>query len=156
MEPAFSWRLSVFVAMYPALESILEHFSSLHKELGRLSQHPASQRSAPQTFLPISMDSPLLGISCKMEPFSTWPRQLPSFTHFSHFFTLSPWPASKAGLVKAGHNQPTSPELISLGETRETRVFYKSKVRRSSLITSWQIDGETVETVADFILGGCR
>ena len=24
----------------------------------------------------------------------------------------------------------------------------------SSLITSWQIDGETVETVADFILGG--
>ena len=24
----------------------------------------------------------------------------------------------------------------------------------STLITSWQIDGETVETVADFILGG--
>ena len=24
----------------------------------------------------------------------------------------------------------------------------------SSLITSWQIDGETVETVSDFILGG--
>ena len=26
----------------------------------------------------------------------------------------------------------------------------------SSLITSWQIDGETVETVADFILGGSK
>ena len=26
----------------------------------------------------------------------------------------------------------------------------------SSPITSWQIDGETVETVADFILGGCK
>ena len=26
----------------------------------------------------------------------------------------------------------------------------------SSLITSWQIDGETVETVADFILGGLQ
>ena len=26
----------------------------------------------------------------------------------------------------------------------------------SSLITSWEIDGETVETVADFILGGSK
>ena len=26
----------------------------------------------------------------------------------------------------------------------------------SSPITSWQIDGETVETVADFILGGSK
>ena len=26
----------------------------------------------------------------------------------------------------------------------------------SSHITSWQIDGETVETVADFILGGSK
>ena len=29
----------------------------------------------------------------------------------------------------------------------------KSKIMASSPITSWQIDGETVETVADFILG---
>ena len=29
----------------------------------------------------------------------------------------------------------------------------KTKIMASSLITSWQIDGETVETVADFILG---
>ena len=26
----------------------------------------------------------------------------------------------------------------------------------SSPITSWQIDGETMETVTDFILGGCK
>ena len=26
----------------------------------------------------------------------------------------------------------------------------------SGLITSWQVDGETVETVADFILGGSK
>ena len=30
----------------------------------------------------------------------------------------------------------------------------KTKIMASSPITSWQIDGETVETMADFILGG--
>ena len=30
----------------------------------------------------------------------------------------------------------------------------KTKIMASSPITSWEIDGETVETVADFILGG--
>ena len=29
----------------------------------------------------------------------------------------------------------------------------KTKIMASGPITSWQIDGETVETVADFILG---
>ena len=32
----------------------------------------------------------------------------------------------------------------------------KTKIIASSPITSWQIDGETVETVADFILGGSK
>ena len=32
----------------------------------------------------------------------------------------------------------------------------KTKIMASSLITSWQIDKETVETVADFILGGSK
>ena len=32
----------------------------------------------------------------------------------------------------------------------------KTKVIASSPITSWQIDGETTETVTDFILGGLR
>ena len=30
----------------------------------------------------------------------------------------------------------------------------KTKIMASGSITSWQTDGETVETVADFILGG--
>ena len=32
----------------------------------------------------------------------------------------------------------------------------KMKIMASSPITSWQIDGETVETVRDFILGGSK
>ena len=32
----------------------------------------------------------------------------------------------------------------------------KTKIMASSLNNSWQIDGETVETVTDFILGGSK
>ena len=32
----------------------------------------------------------------------------------------------------------------------------KTKIMASSPITSWQIDGEAVETVTDFILGGSK
>ena len=32
----------------------------------------------------------------------------------------------------------------------------KTKIMASDPITSWQIDGETMETVADFILGGSK
>ena len=32
----------------------------------------------------------------------------------------------------------------------------KTNIMASGPITSWQIDGETVETVADFILGGSK
>ena len=32
----------------------------------------------------------------------------------------------------------------------------KTKIMASSSITSWQIDGETIERVADFILGGSK
>ena len=32
----------------------------------------------------------------------------------------------------------------------------KTKIMASSPITSWEIDGETVETVSDFILGGSK
>ena len=34
--------------------------------------------------------------------------------------------------------------------------FQKIKIMASSPIISWQINGETVETVADFILGGSK
>ena len=34
--------------------------------------------------------------------------------------------------------------------------FQKTKIMASGPITSWQIDGETMETVTDFILGGSK
>ena len=34
--------------------------------------------------------------------------------------------------------------------------IHKTKIMASVLITSWQIDGKTVETVTDFILGGSK
>ena len=35
-------------------------------------------------------------------------------------------------------------------------LWQKTKIMASGPITSWQIDGETVETVVDFILGGFK
>ena len=34
--------------------------------------------------------------------------------------------------------------------------IHKMKIMASGPITSWEIDGETVETVSDFILGGSK
>ena len=34
--------------------------------------------------------------------------------------------------------------------------IHKTKIMTSSPITSWRIDGETLETVANFILGGSK
>ena len=34
--------------------------------------------------------------------------------------------------------------------------IHKTKIMASGPITSWQIDGETMETVTDFILGGSK
>ena len=34
--------------------------------------------------------------------------------------------------------------------------IHKTKIEASGPITSWQIDGETMETVRDFILGGSK
>ena len=36
------------------------------------------------------------------------------------------------------------------------RNIQKTKIMASGSITSWQIDGDTVETVTDFILGGSK
>ena len=36
------------------------------------------------------------------------------------------------------------------------KLIQKTKIMASGPITSWQINGETVETVADFILGGSK
>ena len=34
--------------------------------------------------------------------------------------------------------------------------IHKTKIMASSPVTSWEIDGETMETVSDFILGGSK
>ena len=49
--------------------------------------------------------------------------------------------------------------LLMIVKEKSERVDLKpniqnSKIMASCPITSWQIDGETVETVADFIFGG--
>ena len=35
-------------------------------------------------------------------------------------------------------------------------TIQKTEITASGLITSWEIDGETVETVSDFIFGGSK
>ena len=60
--------------------------------------------------------------------------------------------------------QKTEEELKSLlmkvkeeGENVGSKLnIYKTKILAFSPITSWQIDGETMETVRDFILGGSK
>ena len=42
---------------------------------------------------------------------------------------------------------------ICSGKTGLKLNIQKTKIMASGPITSWEIDGETVETVADFILG---
>ena len=50
--------------------------------------------------------------------------------------------------------------LMKVKEVSETvglkLTIQYTKIMASSSITSWQIDGETVETVSDFILGGSK
>ena len=41
-------------------------------------------------------------------------------------------------------------------EKVDLKVNIQTKIMASSPITSWQIDGETVETVADIIFGGSK
>ena len=54
-------------------------------------------------------------------------------------------------------------ELKNLFKVKEEREkvglklnIQKTKITASSPITSWQIEGETVKTVADFIFGGSK
>ena len=54
------------------------------------------------------------------------------------------------------------PKSLLMKVKEESRIgglklnIQKTKIMASSPITSWQTDGETVETVADFILGGSK
>ena len=46
--------------------------------------------------------------------------------------------------------------LMKVKEESEKAGFPKTKIIASSPITSWQIDGETMETVTDFIFLGSK
>ena len=82
---------------------------------------------------------------------------------------------AQAGIKIAGRNinnlryaddttlEAESKELKSLLKVKEEsekvglkRNIQKTKIMASGPITSWEIDGETVETVRDFILGGSK
>ena len=41
-------------------------------------------------------------------------------------------------------------------ESEKVGLIQNTKIMTSGPITLWQIDGETVETLADFILGGSK
>ena len=61
------------------------------------------------------------------------------------------------------HLRQSEEELKSLLKVKEKSEkvglklnIQKTKIVASGPITSWQIDGETMETVSDFILGGAQ
>ena len=62
--------------------------------------------------------------------------------------------------LMAGSEEELKSLLIKVKEESEKVSFklniQKTKIMASGLITSWQVDGETVETVADFILLGSK
>ena len=61
-----------------------------------------------------------------------------------------------------GRKQRETKELLDEGERGEWKSWLKVqkiqkiKILASGFITSWQIDGETMETVTDFIFGGSK
>ena len=60
--------------------------------------------------------------------------------------------------LMAEHEEELKSLLMKVKEEREKLGLklniQKTKIMASGPITSWQIDGETVKTVADFIFGG--
>ena len=63
--------------------------------------------------------------------------------------------------MKIWRNQNSHTLLLGMGIATLEKVglklnIQKTKIMASGPITSWQIDGETVETVADLIFGGSK
>ena len=59
----------------------------------------------------------------------------------------------------AGNEEELKSFLMKVKEESEKvglkLIIQKTKIMASGPITSWEIDGETVETVSDFIFCGC-
>ena len=70
----------------------------------------------------------------------------------------------QAGIKIAGRNINNlgyADDTTHMAESKEEKVglklnIQKTKIMASGPITSWEIDGETLETVSDFILGGLQ
>ena len=62
-------------------------------------------------------------------------------------------------LMAASEEELKSPLMKVKEESEKAGLklnIQKTKILASGPITSWEIDGETVETVSDFILGGLQ
>ena len=76
------------------------------------------------------------------------------------------WPAAVHGAAESDRTEQAESEkeleslLMKVKEESEKvglkLNIQKTKIMASSLITSWQIDGETMETVTDFIFWGSK
>ena len=67
--------------------------------------------------------------------------------------------ADDTTLMAESKEEPKSLVMKVKEESEEVGLklnIQKTRVMASSPITSWQIDGETMETVTDFILGGSK
>ena len=67
--------------------------------------------------------------------------------------------ADNTNLMAESEEEPNSLLMKVKEESEKVGLklsIQKTKIMASSPITSWQIDGETVETVADFIFGGSK
>ena len=67
--------------------------------------------------------------------------------------------ADDTTLMAESEEEPKSLLMKAKEESEKAGLklnIQKTKIMASGPITSWQIDGETVETVRDFILGGSK
>ena len=75
----------------------------------------------------------------------------PRPTDFNVFVTSFPMAESEEELKRLLMKVKEESEKVDLNLN-----IQKTKIVASDPITSWQIDGETVETFTDFILGGLQ
>ena len=64
--------------------------------------------------------------------------------------------ADDTTLIAESEEEVKSLLMTERGEWKSWLNIQKTKIMASSPITSWQIDGETVETAADFIFLGSK
>ena len=78
-------------------------------------------------------------------------------SHTSHI--NNPRYADDTTLMAQSEEEPKSLLMKVKEESEKAGLklnIQKTKIMASGPITSWEIDGETVETVSDFILGGSK